>query len=384
MTKLIRITTAPISLKLLLQGQMKFMSENGFEVIMVSSSGPEWKEIYDRENCRYHIVAMTRKITPVSDLKSLWQLYRFFRKEKPEIVHSHTPKAGLLAMIAARMAGVKIRIHTVAGLRFVTKKGIVKHILILMERITGYAASHIWPNSYSLLEYIQVKRIVSAKKLKVIGKGSSNGIDLARFTKESINEAELQKVGSKFNIDNKKFNFLCIGRIVKDKGINELVSAFCDVYELYKDARLILAGAYEDDLDPVSESNKRVLESHPAIILTGWTEQAEYLMCLASVLVHPSHREGFPNVLLQAGAMGCPVICSRIDGNRDIIEHKDTGLLFDVKNSASLREQMLYALNNYSEMENMAFQLRRKIRENYDRSVVQKAILEEYKRLLNV
>ena len=140
MPKLIRITTAPLSLKYLLSNQMRYMKENGFEVIMVSSDGKEWPDLLVNEGCEYRIVHMTRKITPFQDLRSLWKLYRLFCKEKPDIIHSHTPKAGLLAMLAAKLAGIKIRIHTIAGLRFMTATGMKRQMLVLMEKLTGKVA----------------------------------------------------------------------------------------------------------------------------------------------------------------------------------------------------------------------------------------------------
>ena len=153
MPKLIRITTAPLSLNVLLKGQMRYMNENGFDVVMVSSDGNELELVKRNEGCRHHIIPMTRKMTPFTDLRCLWLMYRFFKKEKPDIVHSHTPKAGLISMLAARMAGVKIRIHTIAGLRFMTAKGMSRKILVAMEKLTARAAQHVWPNSFSLLEY---------------------------------------------------------------------------------------------------------------------------------------------------------------------------------------------------------------------------------------
>ena len=181
MPKLIRITTVPLSLNVLLPGQMRYMHEHGFDVLMVAGEGKDWAEVIAREQCRHQQVPMTRKMTPVADIRSLWMLYRLFRKEKPDIVHSHTPKAGLLAMMAAKMAGVKIRIHTIAGLRFMTSTGSTRKLLVAMEKLTGWAATHVWPNSFSLLEYVTVHKLVTPRKLEVIGKGSSNGIDLSRY-----------------------------------------------------------------------------------------------------------------------------------------------------------------------------------------------------------
>src|SRR5450432_3492644 len=194
MPKLIRITTAPLSLKYLLFNQMRYMKENGFDVIMVSSEGKEWPDLLENEGCDYRIVHMTRKITPFRDLRSLWKLYRLFRKEKPDIVHSHTPKAGLLAMLAAKFAGIRIRVHTIAGLRFMTATGMKRRILVFMEKITGKAAKEVWPNSYSLLNYIREHRLVKEKKLEVIGHGSSNGVNLNRFTIAALKPEKLAEI----------------------------------------------------------------------------------------------------------------------------------------------------------------------------------------------
>src|SRR6186713_1694956 len=176
MAKLIRVTTVPMSLKVLLRGQMKFMQEAGFQVIMVSADGKELQDVLEYEKCPHKLIEMTRQITPLQDLTAIWKLYKFFKSEKPDIVHSHTPKAGLLAMLAAKMAGVKIRIHTIAGLRFMTSSGVTRSLLVRMEKVTGHAATHVWPNSHSLLKYVQDNNLVPAKKMEVIGKGSSNGI----------------------------------------------------------------------------------------------------------------------------------------------------------------------------------------------------------------
>ncbi len=382
MPKLIRITTAPLSLKVLLSGQMRFINGNGFEVIMVSSDGKELEEVKQNEGCRHHIIPMTRKMTPFADIRCLWLLYRFFKKEKPDIVHSHTPKAGLLSMLAAKFAGVKIRIHTVAGLRFVTSKGISRRILIAMEKLTGKAATHVWPNSYSLQNYIREHRLVKPGKLEVIGRGSSNGINLSRYSISSLNTEKLQAIKQRLQYDEKLIYFLCVGRLVHDKGIDELVHAFIRIYEKNTLVRLILVGAFEDEVDPVSDETKKYLQTHPGIIMTGWSEEVEYYMSFSYALIHPSYREGFPNVLLQAGAMNCPVICSRIDGNIDIVEHEKSGLLFEVKNMEDLYQKLQLALTTPVILKQYASQLRLNIEQYFNQPVVHQSILTRYQELL--
>jgi glycosyltransferase involved in cell wall biosynthesis len=381
--KLIRVTTVPMALKHLLSGQMRYMKENGFEVIMVSAAGKEIDEVAANEGCPHHIINMTRKITPVADLKSLWQLYRFFKKEKPAIVHSHTPKAGLLAMIAAKLAGVKIRIHTVAGLRFVTSTGFTRKILVFMEKLTASAAVKVWPNSFSILKYVRDSKLVAEKKLQVIGLGSSNGINLNRFNVSALQPSKEGELKKQLQYDENLTYLLSVGRIVKDKGINELLVAFDKLYLQNTGLRLIVLGSFEEELDPVSDNVKRILREHPGIIHINWSDEVEYYIHLADILVHPSYREGFPNVLLQAGAMGCPIVCSRIEGNIDIVEDKRTGLIFEAKNETDLIEKLTFALEHRDLMKSYAVELQKKIITNFDQGLVHELIKNKYLELLS-
>jgi glycosyltransferase involved in cell wall biosynthesis len=381
-SKLIRITTAPLSMKYLLNGQMRYMQEHGFDVLMISSEGKEWPDIIANEQCNHYIIHMTRKITPVTDIISLWKLYRFLKIQKPDIVHSHTPKAGLLAMLAAKFAGIKIRIHTIAGLRFMTSEGLGRKILMNMEKLTAWAATHVWPNSFSLLKYIRDNKLVPDKKMEVIGLGSSNGINLSRFSPAVLDTEKLKKIKEKIGYDEKLIYLLCVGRIVKDKGIDELVKAFEKAYKNNNELRLILVGEFEDELDPVGNEVRDILQTHSGIILTGWSESVEYYMHFSFALVHPSYREGFPNVLLQAGAMGCSVICSRIEGNIDIVEHQKTGLLFTVKDEADLLQQLEYGLANKDILKEYSRALRAKIEEYFNQPALHRLIHKRYLELL--
>lgn len=382
MPKLIRITTVPLSLKSLLSNQMKYMKENGFDVIMVSSDGREWPDLVKNEGCDYRIVTMAREMAPFKDLKSLWRLYKLFKREKPDIVHSHTPKAGLLAMLAAKFAGVKIRIHTIAGLRFMTAKGFSRRILVFMEKLTGKAAHYVWPNSYSLLNYIRSQKLVNEKKLQVIGAGSSNGVDLNRYSVNTLKQEKLDEIKKHLNYEDKLCYLLSMGRIVKDKGIGEVLQVFKTLYENNPQLRLILLGAFEDELDPISDTAREIFKTHPAIIHIDWSDYAEYFMHLSRLMVHASYREGFPSTLLQAGAMNCPIVCSAIEGSVDIVTHKETGLLFQPGNSTDLLEKLQYALANTTEMKRCALNLRQKVEENFSQPYVHASIKSKYMELL--
>jgi glycosyltransferase involved in cell wall biosynthesis len=382
MPKIIRVTTVPMALKVLLRGQMRYMKKAGFDVIMVSADGKELEDVIQYEECPHHLVPMTRMITPVADSQSLWKLYRFFRKEKPDIVHSHTPKAGLIAMLAAKFAGVKIRVHTIAGLRFMTATGFTRKLLIGMEKVTASAATHVWPNSMSLLKYVQENKLVNAGKLEVIGKGSSNGIDLTRFSKTALSAEGLQKAKQAISYDPSLTYILSVGRIVKDKGISELAKAFSSLYQENDRLRLVLVGTFEEKLDPLDEDVMQLVKTHPGIILAGWHDEVEYFMSIADILVHASYREGFPNVVLQAGAMECPIVCSRIEGNIDIVDEHINGLIFTSKDENDLYQKLKQALADPPAMKQRAALLRKKIEENFDRIFVQEQLRQKYELLL--
>lgn len=383
MPKLIRITTSPLSLHSLLSNQMKYMKEHGFDVIMVSSKGKEWPQLIQNEGCAHRIVPMAREIAPFKDLVSLWRLYRLFRKEKPDIVHSHTPKAGLLAMLAAKFAGVRIRIHTIAGLRFMTSTGFKRKLLVFMEKLTGKAAQHVWPNSYSLLSYVKQHKLVKNKKLSVIGHGSSNGVDLNRFSVSALKPERIQAIKELIRYDDQLTYLLNMGRIVKDKGVEELTQVFTNLYDDNPQLRLLILGQFEDKLDPISEEARKTINTHSGIIHIDWSHEVEYFMHLSHLMVHASYREGFPNTLLQAGAMNCPIVCSAIEGSVDIVSQGETGLLFQPGDAKDLQEKLSFALSHLPLMKEYAGNLRKKVEEKFSQQYLHQCLKEKYLELLS-
>ena len=381
MPKLIRITTVPLSLKLLLAGQMKFMKEQGWEVLTVSADGREVSQVVKKEGVRHEVIPFTRKITPFHDIICIWKLIRLFRKEQPDIVHTHTPKAGLLGMIAANLAGVKIRIHTLAGIPAMAAEGNRKSLLEKAEKWTYANATEVWPNSQGLYKHVLKEGLTHEAKLRIIGKGSSNGVDLKYYSRNALKENHLVAATMRIMPSDEDYIFLAVGRLVKDKGIEELVSAFLNS-KIANRSKLVLLGSFEQDLDPLSPETVQTIQDSPRIIQIDWTDHVSHYLALADVLVHPSHREGFPNVLLEAGAMQVPVICSDIIGNRDLITQQKTGLIFPVKDAAVLKEALEFAFVMREKMAQMADQLYLEVKENYDRNYVHGELLTNYQRLL--
>lgn len=377
---LIRITTVPMAFKVLLAGQPKFMSENGFNVIMISADGKEAKDLEKEEGCKHIIVPMTRSITPIRDIISFFKLVSVLRKYKPDIVHTHTPKAGLLGMLAAWILGVKLRIHTVGGLPLMIETGFKRWLLIQTEKLTYFGATEVWPNSRSMMNFIIDNKLTKPEKLAVIDNGSTNGIDLVKFSRQNVNEEiKNKKIASLPQM--KGLKILCVGRMVKDKGIEELVTVFEKLQKQYA-LQLILVGPFEPHLDPLSSVTLDTIINNHRITHVSWSDSIEYYMALADIFIHPSHREGFPNVILQAGAMHLPVICSNIPGNADIIQNEKTGLMFEVKNEDDLYNKLKFAIQNKERTERIAHTLFEEVTQLYSRKRIHEVILHTYNRLI--
>lgn len=379
--KLIRITTVPGSLRSLLKGQLKFMSENGFEVIGVSSPGEALNDVEKNEGIKTVGIEMTRSITPLQDLKALVQLIQLFRKEKPQIVHTHTPKAGLLGMMAARIAGVPHRLHTVAGMPLTVATGSKRQLLNQMEKLTYACATKVYPNSFGLEQIILGEKFTSPTKLKVIGKGSSNGIDTSEFDPKKVSETTKKEIRKNLGIKEDDFVFLFVGRVVKDKGINELVQAFINLETNNTNCHLVIVGSYENDLDPVLPETEYQINNHSRIHAVGYKSNVIDYFAMADVLTFPSYREGFPNVVMQAAAMQLNCIVSDINGCNEIVTNNENGWIVPVKDEESLTNRMQWCVNNPSESKTMGMKSREIMISDYERSFVWKEIVKEYQKL---
>lgn len=375
--KLIRVTTVPSSLRVLLRNQLKFMSSY-YDVLAVSSPEKMLEEVAIHEGVRIAPVGMTRSITPLKDLQSLWRLYQLFRKEKPAIVHTHTPKAGLLGMMAGRMAGVPVRMHTVAGMPLMESTGLKKRMLQGVERLTYRCATGVYPNSKKLAEYISRNQFCKEKKLKVLGNGSSNGIDTDFFRLTPAIVSCANDLRAKFHLMDDQFIFLFIGRVVKDKGIEELVEAFAEVKKSHQRIKLLLVGPYEQELDPLSKKIVNRIENDPDIIHEDFQQDIRPYLAVSNALAFPSYREGFPNVPMQAGCFDLPLIVTDINGCNEIVEHGKNGLIIPVKDSVALSDAMSTLLADKLLYSTLKMNARQIIVERYNQTKLWNLLLEEY------
>lgn len=386
MKKIIRVTTHSGSLGNLLQGQMRFMSDH-YEIVGVGSAGEVTdgqtviEKLSDTEGVRVVPVEMTRAITPVKDIKALYHLYRLFKRENPFIVHSHTPKAGTLSMIAAKMAGVTHRLHTVAGLPLVEATGIKRKILNVVEKITYRSATKVYPNSHGLKDIILKNGFAANNKLKVIGAGSSNGIDTTHFDPALYTHAQNEQLKKQIGLDPEDFIFIFLGRIVRDKGINELVAAFKQAFVNNQKVKLLLVGYYDTPTAELAPDTEIEIKTNENIILLDWQHDVRPFLSIADVLTFPSYREGFPNTVLQASAMKTPSIVSNINGCNEIIKDGYNGVIIPVKSVKALKNAMIKLFSDPIFYKSLVENSRTTICKNYERQYVWESLLKEYNEL---
>lgn len=373
--KLFRISTVPTSLNTFLKGQLEMLSQH-FEVVAVSSPGEELTELAKREKVHTIPVPMERRISLLRDFISLMHLIKLFAKERPFIVHSMTPKAGLLSMVAAWITRVPIRIHTFTGLVFPTVTGTMQKLLILMDRITCSCATYINPEGEGVKRDLQRFRITS-KPLHIIANGNVRGIDVCYYDRSS----EVMKEAS--NIKTKGvFTFCFVGRLVKDKGINELVSSFIKLYVDNKNIRLLLIGSFEEKLDPLLPETMDLIRHHEGIQYVGLQNDIRSYLAASDTFVFPSYREGFPNVVLEAGAMGLPSIVTDINGSNEIIIPNENGVIIPARNEDALYKAMKDFVEKPEMIERMAANARQLIASRYEQKMIWEALLIEYQMLI--
>jgi len=406
--KLIRVTTADISLNSLLKGQLNFLNQY-FEVIGVAKDTGVLKVVSEREGIRVVDAPLERPISLVKDIKGLWFLYRLFRKEKPWCVHANTPKGSLLAMIAAWFAGVPHRVYTVTGLRYQGAHGVLRKILKTMERLSCLFATNVIPEGKGVLQCLKRDNITK-KALQVIHYGNINGKDTEFFSRDNtiqtaslkladkqihlrnLSEKEARSlVRSELGFSNNDFIFVFIGRLVNDKGLGELADAIRKLENENLEIKLLLIGEIDGEDDALAKDKLNYLMQSKNVKYIGVQSDIRPYLMASDVLVFPSYREGFPNVPLEAGALGLPAIVTNINGSNEIIEDGVNGKIIqapldnngmrvnDITNE--LYTIMKWFFHHPEEVKRMGENARPIICERYEQHNVWKALLEYYKQL---
>lgn len=350
-----------------------------YDVCVLASPGKHWTRLDKYGDIVRKIeVPMDRHISPLRDLKSLIRLIKVFRRERPDMVHSMTPKAGLLCMLASWITRVPVRIHTFTGLVFPTAKGLTQKILILTDRITCACATHIIPEGEGVKRDLTNYKI-TRKPLRVLGHGNVKGIDLKHFnpslSEVQIEAAKIRKPGV--------FTFIAIGRLVGDKGINELVEAFRRLNAEIPSTRLLLVGSTESDLDPLGIETIREIDINPAIEAVGSKSDVRPWLAASDCAVLASYREGFPNVVIEAGAMGLPQIVTDINGANEIIIDGQNGIIIPPRTTDALHTAMRRMAIDAGYRTTLASSARPLIASRYEQSYVRQCLYDFYKDILH-
>jgi glycosyltransferase involved in cell wall biosynthesis len=372
--KLFLITTIPLSL-IFFKGQISYLKKV-FDVSLISGGEDLLYKIANYEKVNYYAINIKRDISILDDIKSLISFIKIFKKEKPNFIHCNTPKASFIGLLAGYLCNVPNRLYFVHGLRYHGSYGGKRKLLMLMERLSCFFATNIIAVSNGVKNTMINE--LKVNNVKVVGYGSSNGIDTKKFNKNKFNIKSIRK---ELGIQEMDFVYGFVGRLVGDKGINELVEAFVKLDKTYERVKLLLVGPLENELDPLKESIKKVINDNKNIVLTGYQEDVKPYLAVMDVFVFPSYREGFGIVLMEAAAMQIPSIASDIIGCNEVIIDGETGILIPPANEVELFNKMEYANLNKSKVIEMGLKAEKSIKKRFSHEIVWDNYLNEYREI---
>lgn len=344
---------------LVLRSRVRALRAAGFRVMIVSSPGKLLDETAASEGVERFVVPMRREISPGSDLIALARLWRLLGKCRPDMVEFSTPKAGLLGSLAAWLRGVPSRVYTLRGLKLETAAGFKRFVLLTAERLAAACAQVVLCNSESLRTRAAALGVAPAAKLHLLGEGSSNGVDTERFSPGPAVMRE--RLGCPPDAPVVGF----VGRLTRDKGVPELIDAFDAILRAQPTAHLLLVGWFDAAEDVLAEQTRARIENHPRIHCTGFVKATAPYYRVMDVMVLPTWREGFPNVVLEAAATGVPVVTTLATGARDSVVPEVTGVLIPPGNPAAIADSVLKLLGGPGRRRRMGASARAWVLEHY-------------------
>jgi glycosyltransferase involved in cell wall biosynthesis len=379
--RIVRIATVPFFILHHLRSQIDALVAARHEVILISSP-IEGSDALERiVGVRFVPIDVPRRVAPLRDLAALVSMYRLFRSFRPDVVHSTTPKAGLLCAVAGFLACVPVRLHTFTGQPWLELSGPIRWFSMASDWLIARLNTHCYADSPSQRDFLIAGGLCRADAISVLESGSLAGVDLARFDPESLAE-RARRCREMLAIPHASRVVLFIGRVTRDKGLVELADAFSRVKASDPEAYLVVVGPTEPKRDPLPSALLRALECDERIRMTGYDPEPEKYLAMADLLCLPSYREGFGNVVIEAGALGVPTVGTRIDGLRDAVVDGVTGLLVPPKNVAALAIALASLLKDDAKRKQMGKAARERARNLFDSRIVNRRVLGEYERLL--
>ena len=372
--KIARVATVPFFLDHQLGQQMEDLVKNGFEVTAIASPGSGWERMESTDKLDCIPLAIARNPSPFKDLVSLFKLYRLFKSQKFDIVHSTTPKAGLLCALAARLAKVPVRLHTFTGQTWVTKKGIARFVLRFFDKFIVWLNTQCYADSLSQRDFINSEGIGDHRTIKVLGNGSLSGVDLKRFSRENwLNKRST--IHQELEVNNNDFIIIFVGRLSREKGIFELMEAFETLQKKYNELHLFLVGPCEEKQVEAKLEQWRFL---PGVHCVGNTNVPERYLSVSDILCLPSYREGFGTVVIEAAAMGLATVGSKINGLSDAVEDGVTGILTEVMNANSLQDALEKLIQDKTLCKRLGEQAFERCQRDFDSVYMSQLLIKEY------
>lgn len=366
----------------LLRGQISYFNRAGWDVAILASDGPVARTLSQREGAEYYPVPIRRNIAPFRDLIALVQIVRALRDFQPDVVNAGTPKAGLLVMLASWLSRVPRRIYTLRGLRLETTSGVTRQLLKALEKVSCRTADRVLCISPSLRDRAVELGLVPIEKTVVVGYGSSNGIDLERFSRTEKVLSEAQHIRKALGVPEESRVIGFVGRFVRDKGISELWEAWQSLRESEHDVILMIVGPIEPDTPDIANILHNMNQDERIRIVGKVPNPAPYFACM-SLCVLPTYREGFGNVLIEAAAMGLPVVSTRVTGCVDAVEDGVTGTLVPPGSAAALHDAVFNYLRDGELRAQHGSAGRKRVEAHFRRERIWRGINQVYEDLLN-
>lgn len=379
--RICRVVTVPLTFATLLREQVRRVVEAGLDLTLVSSPGPQLDEVARESGARAYGLPMARKVSPLSDAAALRALASFLRRGRFDIVHSSTPKAGLLTALAGALARTPVRLHTYTGQPWVELRGPMRWAAMNSDRVVAQLNTHLYCDSESQRQFLVSHRIVSSSRIRVLGAGSISGVDTRRFDPDALSH-ERQRIRQELGIGRDAVVIVFVGRVTRDKGVQELIGAFTRLAATAGDLHLLLVGPQEPDLDPLPPDTQRDISSHANVHTVGFTDRPERYLAAADLFCLPSYREGFGSVAIEAGAMRLPSVVTRVTGLIDAVVHEQTGLLVPAKDSDALAQAMRRLIEDPELRRRMGAASRERAVRSFDAAIVNDLVVAEYRQLL--
>jgi len=382
--KICRISTVPFFMVFQLKWQAEYLRDIGMQVVLVSSEGPEWSMINIGQGLSVKIISIPRSLNPWQDFVAFVKLSKFFFIHRFDIVHSTTPKAGLLTALAAFISGIPIRLHTFTGQPWVTLKGLMRWGSRTADKLIGVLSTKCYADSNSQAQFLVNECILSSRKIAVIGQGSLAGVDMTRFNPNHWSLSIKQQLRQSLSIAASSKILIFVGRISPDKGIAELISAFYELLNMNYDVDLLLVGPHDQDCGGKSSLDLNSARQCSKIHYIGYTECPESYLSISDIFCLPSYREGFGTVVIEAAAMGLPTVGTSINGLVDAVVDGETGILVPPRDDRALLVALKHLLDHPAGLIRMGKAARHRCFQHFDANQVNRKVAEEYLTLLKM